>query len=321
VGAGQGDITFTRVSDCYNMSKAVLVVNPTAGGGRSVRAEQVVIKTLADVGIDCEVVRTQNPGDGIAAAREATRSGCELVLVAGGDGTINEVINGMVGSNAALGIIPVGSVNVLARDLGIPLCISEAVEVIASGTIRRMDLGVANGRYFSLMAGIGFDATVVASVPRSVKDLIGSSAYVLKAVEVFSKYKATKVFLDMPEDVGGGYEARAFLVVVANVSTYTYNLRIAPSAVPNDGLLDVCVFERSITDKIGFISQVSQVFINRHLYHKAVRYFRTPWVVVRSEPNVWVQLDGDVCGTTPVEIFVVPSALSVIVPSENSRRR
>lgn len=296
------------------MMKAKLIVNPTAGRRKPARLEDALVRTLAKWKLQCDLARTKHPGDGTTIARQAVSDGYELVIVAGGDGTVNEVINGLVGSEVVLGVIPVGSVNVLARDLCIPFRLSRAVEIIAHGTVRRMDLGLANGRYFSLMAGIGFDATVVANVPRSVKDLIGSPAYVLKAIEVFSKYKATKITIDMPDSIGGGYETRAFLVVVANVSTYTYNLKIAPSAVPDDGLLDVCVFERPISDRIGFAHQVTQVFINRHLYHKAVRYFRTPWLAIKSEPDVCVQLDGDVFGTTPVDISIAPSALSVIVP-------
>lgn len=296
------------------MMKAKLILNPTAGRRKPARLEDAIVRTLATWKLQCDVARTKHPGDGTTIARQAVSDGYELVIVAGGDGTVNEVINGLVGSEVVLGIIPVGSVNVLARDLRIPLCLNRAVEVIANGIVRHMDLGLANGRYFSLMVSVGFDATVVASVAPPVKDLIGSSAYVLKGIEVFSKYKATKITIDMPESIGGGYETHAFLVVAANVSTYTYNLKIAPSAVPDDGLLDVCVFERPITDKVGFAQQVTQVFINRHLYHKAVRYFRTPWLAIKSEPEVHVQLDGDAFGTTPVDVSLVPSALSVIVP-------
>ena len=115
---------------------------------------------------------------------------------------------------------------------------------------------------------------------------------------------------EMPEET---YSVKAFMVIVANVSTYAYNLHIAPMAAPDDGFLDICVFERPITDRIGFMRQVAEVFINRHMYHKAVRFFRTTKVNLRSEPDTFVQLDGDPFGKTPVEISILPQVLPVIV--------
>jgi len=135
---------------------------------------------------------------------------------------------------------------------------------------------------------------------------------VLKGLETLARYRATNITLEMPE---GTYSAKAFIVMVANVSTYTYNLKITPHAAPNDGLLDVCVFERPLSDKIGFMRQMAEVFIQRHLYHRAVRYFRTSKVTVKSAPDVMVQLDGDSFGVTPVEVSIAPSILPVIVPS------
>ena len=292
--------------------KPIVIMNPTAGRAKPAAIEKNLNREFRKHGISCEIAVTAKAGDGSALARKAAEEGRDVVIAAGGDGTVNEVANGLAGAEVALGIVPIGSVNVLARELKIPLDFRKAVQTIADGVVKKIDLGCANGRYFTLMAGFGFDAEVVANVLQPIKDMIGSSAYVLKGLETLARYRATNITLEMPE---GTYSAKAFIVMVANVSTYTYNLKITPHAAPNDGLLDVCVFERPLSDKIGFMRQMAEVFIQRHLYHRAVRYFRTSKVTVKSAPDVMVQLDGDSFGVTPVEVSIAPSILPVIVPS------
>lgn len=290
---------------------ALLILNPKAGRGKPAAVEEKLTKALRRHGVSCETAFTQEPGDATTLARGAAERGVEVVIAAGGDGTVNEVVNGLVGTESTLGVIPLGTVNVLARELGIPLNPRKAAQVIAEGAIRRIDLGCANGRYFTLMAGFGFDAEVVAKVLQPLKDMIGASAYVLEGLGALARYRATEMTLEMP---GETYSGGAFLAIVANVSTYSYNLKITPHAAPDDGLLDICLFERPLTDKIGFMRQMAEVFINRHLYHKAVRYFRTPSVKITSSPEVMVQLDGDSFGSTPVEIIILPRILPVLVP-------
>lgn len=288
---------------------AIVILNPIAGMRKIPGLEKRLEKAFCRHGMPCELLLTRKAGDATAFARKAAEEGADLVVAAGGDGTVNEVANGLAGSNTPMGIIPLGTVNVLARELKIPLFTSKAIKTIAEGTPRPIDLGIANGQYFTLMAGFGFDAEVVTNVLQPIKDWIGASAYILKGLETLAKCQATEFTLEMPEET---YSEKAFLVIVANASTYTYNLHIAPMAAPDDGFLDICVFERPITDRIGFMRQVAEVFINRHVYHKAVRFFRTTKVTLRSTPETYVQLDGDPFGKTPVEISVAPSILPVI---------
>ena len=290
---------------------AVVILNPIAGRMKMPGLEKRLHSTFCRHGIPCDILPTQKAGDAVEFTRQAVRQGANLVIAAGGDGTVNEVVNGLAGTNTSLGIIPLGTVNVLARELGIPLAPHKAIKTIAEGTPKPIDLGIANGRYFTLMAGFGFDAEVVTNVLQPIKDWIGASAYILKGLETLAKCQATDITLEMPEET---YSAKAFMVIVANVSTYTYNLHITPSATPDDGLLDICVFERPITDRIGFMRQVAEIFINRHMYHKAVRFFRTSKVTLRSNPETFVQLDGDPFGKTPVEISLDSRILPVVVP-------
>lgn len=296
------------------MRKAAIIVNPVAGQGKLASSVSKCAMKLRELDVDCLTLLTACPGDGIALARKAVDMHSDIVIAAGGDGTVNEIANGLAGSDIPMGILPIGTVNVLARELGIPVDPLQAIDTITDGTVKHIDLGRANGRYFTLMTGLGFDAEVVSTVLQPLKDILGASAYVLRGLEMLTRYQATEVSLEMPDQV---YSARAFLVIVANSSTYTYRLKIAPYASYDDGLLDICVFERPIADRIGFMRQVVDVFANRHLSHEAVSYFRTPSVVVRSRPDVAVQIDGDAFGTTPVEITVSPRILPVMVPSED----
>lgn len=291
--------------------KVAVILNPTAGQGRPGAALEHIESVLCSHGMECDILLTEAVGDGETLAKNAAKRDYKMIIAAGGDGTVNEVVNGLVGTDATLGILPVGSVNVLARELGIPLNIKGAVNTLVDGTVKDMDLGCANGRYFTIMAGFGFDAEIVAATLKPVKEIIGTSAYVLKFFEKLATYQATNVVLDMPDET---YSTQAFMIIVANVATYSYALKIAPGALPNDGMLDICVFERPITDKIGFIHQVADVFMNRHLFHDEVKLFRTRRVSIKSDPEVMVQLDGDYFSSTPVEVVAVPKALRLVVP-------
>ncbi len=240
-------------------------------------------------------------------------AGYDVVIAGGGDGTINEVASSLVGSDTPLGILPLGTVNVLARQLGIPFEIPQAIRLIAEGKARRIDVGCASNHYFTLMAGFGFDAEIVAAVLQPLKDAIGVSAYVIKGLEMLAKYQATDVTLEMPEET---YTGRAYLIVVANSPTYAYKLRLAPYASTEDGLFDVIVFEEPKSRRLGFVRQIFDVLLRRHVYHRTVRYFKTPKVVVRSSPDVMVQIDGDPNGMTPTEVSILHCALPIIVPAD-----
>ena len=189
--------------------------------------------------------------------------------------------------------------NVLARELRIPLSNLEAIRTIAEGTPKPIDLGIANGRYFTLMAGFGFDAEVVTNVLQPIKDWIGASAYILKGLETLATYQAT----ESPSKCPRRPTQRRPSWSSSPTSRPTRTISTSPRwRAPDDGLLDICVFERPITDRIGFMRQVAEVFINRHMYHKAVRFFRTTARHPEIDPETFVQLDGDPFGKTPVEI-------------------
>jgi YegS/Rv2252/BmrU family lipid kinase len=253
-------------------------------------------------------------GEGAAETlREALRGESPRqtrVIVAGGDGSINAALPAVAESGFPLAILPVGSVNVLARELGLPRGLEAAIEVAVRGARREIDLGMANGRPFALMAGLGFDAAVVRSVAPAVKNLVGSFAYVARGLRLLAEHAPSRFVI---ETEGERIDAEAWLAVVANASLYTYRWRLAPEARIDDGWLDLCLFESASRAQTG--TQVLAALRGRHVGRPGVRHLRARSFTFACEPPVCVQLDGDPAGESPVDIRVAPRALSVVVPA------
>jgi diacylglycerol kinase (ATP) len=298
---------------------ALLIFNPAAGQGRP--EETLAAARLAFSAVAHDVVLTQSSGDALAAARRAARRPdvYDAVLVAGGDGTLNEVLNGLMaetdGGHAPLpvGLIPLGTRNILARELGIPRGdMAAQAALVERGRTRTLDLGRAGGQYFSLVAGFGFDAAVVREVALPIKELIGPAAYAFATLGALARYRSTRFRLILD---GECVESEAFLVLAANVPTYAFQgVTPAPFAAPDDGWLDICVFERARMDKVGFVTQIAAVFARRHLRDPRVRYYRARKVEIISDPPVEAQLDGDGIGLTPLTVEIMPKAFTVFVP-------
>lgn len=300
---------------------ALLIVNPAAGQGKP---EAALGELQAALGpLIGRVYVTHKAGDAEAAARTAAGQGFDAVLVAGGDGTVNEVVNGLLSApqetgSLPLGLVPLGTQNVLAHEMGLTAADGlEALEAILwAGKTRRLDVGKLtsgkNSRFFVLMAGFGFDAVVVRDVLRPVKELVGPAAYALSTLGALAKYQSTAIILTLD---GEEIHSEAFLVVIANAASYAYRqIKLAPFAAPDDGWLDICVFERPRVGRVGFASQMVSVLARRHLRDPSVRYYRAKTIALSSDPPISGQLDGEMFGATPITISIVPSTLSVFVP-------
>ena len=298
--------------------KALLIVNPAAGQGKPQAALDEIQAALGS--LMGRVFVTQKAGDAEEAARSAAGQGFDAVLVAGGDGTVNEVINGLLSAPhlLPLGLVPVGTQNVLAHEMGLAASADlDAVSaLLRAGRTRRLDVGKVTSstkpRYFVLMAGFGFDAVVVRNVLRPVKDLVGPAAYALSTLGALAKYESTAITLTLD---GEAIHSEAFLVVIANAASYAYRrIKLAPFAAPDDGWLDICVFERPRFDRVGFASQMVAVLARRHLRDPSVRYYRAKNITLSSSPPISGQLDGEMFGMTPAAVTIVPQALTVFVP-------
>jgi diacylglycerol kinase (ATP) len=287
----------------------LVIVNPIAGQSRPGGLLPEIERCLGELAEQLQIRVTDRHGAALEIAAGVAPGQHDAIIAVGGDGTINEVING-IGVDVPLGIIPLGTANVLARVLKIPVNdIPGACRIIQEGQIRPMDLGLVNGRRFTLMTGIGFDAAVVQDVVQEVKDLIGAPAYLLAALGTLTRYEPTRLVLETDDR---RVDTTAYMAVVCNVPTYAF-MEVAPLASIDDGCLDVCVFEQR--NRAEFVRQALAVLTRRHLHSNDVRYFRARRLRVLSFPPVGLQVDGDPGGDTPAEFRVLPGALRIFRPA------
>jgi diacylglycerol kinase (ATP) len=287
------------------------IFNPTSGGGRFKRDLPLITGSLRGLGFAVEELATEGPGHATELARAAADRAVGVVCAIGGDGTVNEVVNGIAGRETTLAIVPTGTVNVLAMELGIPLDPPDACALIGAGHVIDIDLGLAGDRYFALMAGAGVDAAVIAGMNPMMKKALREAAFAIQGI-------ATVLTGDFPliRVEAGDRCVDGYFVVAGNSANYGGAFGITPAADMRDGLLDVCV----LTDK-SFLNMSYywlSALVSSHLKHPKVQYFRATDVELSLAPGeegeVLVQTDGEVAGKLPLTCSVVPRALNVITP-------
>jgi YegS/Rv2252/BmrU family lipid kinase len=314
------------------MQKVLILANPTAGAGagrvNKQRLVEVAQRDIAHGRKDLEMhvdVTFKTSREGVVEAAAKARDTYDVVVAAGGDGTINAVVNGLLsGENIEytklpiLGILPIGTGNVFAHNLGIGRGLREACRAIRTGNMRTVDIGLArsvttNTRHFLLMAGIGFDAKVVEDTSLRLKYVLRDFAYVLKILQNGISHRGTLLNLKFRE--GNEYSSPSWLVMVGNAASYAWDIRFTSHARLDDGMLDVCLFP--FENKVASVRQVLQVLTGQHIERGTVQYWKTAGLTLDSDEPVPVQLDGDEWTRTPVEITVIPAALRVLAPMED----
>lgn len=290
--------------------RAKLILNPTSRRAVSAARLKKIERALTEKGFSLETCTASQPGEARQMAAGARNESFQMVICAGGDGTIHEVINGIAGSGLILGILPMGTGNVLAWELDIPFDIRKACEALATGKIRTIDLGITSvGSYFSCMAGVGLDAQVVREVDPTVKGFLGIIAYPLTAVRTVLRYGLPEltIKIDGKEPPLTGYS-----VVICNARHYGGRFMLCPDAVIDDGWLDVCILQEHHASAI--IRSGASVVLNPHQAVEGLAFHRGRSVHVSSNRKVLVQSDGDIIGTTPIGFSIAPKALKVMAP-------
>jgi diacylglycerol kinase (ATP) len=293
-----------------------LVFNPTAGGGGHARAGSPAEDCLRHRGMEVVVRATRGPGDGTRVA-DRLADEVDAIVAIGGDGTVNEVVNALPGRNIPLGIVPMGTVNVLALELGLPFDLEEACEVIARGFTVPFDLGVVDGRSFVIHTGAGLDALTIRRLDSRAKRRYREAAFVWTGLRAFLDQEQPEfpVIID-------GEEHRANFVVVGNCRYYGGRFGITNRADPADGELDVVLFRGD-----GFLETALfwlAVPIGLHLRHPATRYLRGRRVVLgppEGGRDVWFQTDGELAGRLPATVESRPQAVRIFVPGTGTRNR
>ncbi|HET7275587.1 MAG TPA: diacylglycerol kinase family protein [Longimicrobiaceae bacterium] len=290
-------------------------MNPAAGQDEPVRVRRQLGGALTVRSVPFDLVETTGAGDAVEWARRGLHLGYHSVLAVGGDGTVAEVITGLAGSQIPLGIVPQGTGNQLAGNLGIPSDLERAVEIAVSGDIIPLDLGqLADGRYFALMAGAGWDATVMSTATREMKDRWGFGAYLYAGLRHAAARPST-LFRITADDVE--FEVRAATVIVANAGQLVYDLlpvemRIGPGVSFHDGLLDICVFApRTLSDVAMVLWRVAR---RNYVGDDRMIYLQAHSIRVEADPPVITQVDGDPDGETPLVASAVRGGVLVRVP-------
>jgi YegS/Rv2252/BmrU family lipid kinase len=289
-----------------------LIANPSAGKLRKLPLLNAVSSLLDKAGLEYDLKTTGAPGLGITLATEAAAAGYHGALAFGGDGTVSEVASGVMGSEMTLGIIPAGTMNLFAREMGIPSRLEDAVDIIARGHTRRVEVGKVEGRYFMLCASAGLDAAIVQSVTPARKRRWGKWAYYLRAPLAALSYSYPRIRMVMDE----GITLQGGSVVISNARDYGNGYRIAPGASVEDGVMDACLFRSRRA--YSYPRYFWALRRGRHLLLQDVEYYKATRFLLRpgSEgAKVPFQIDGDYLCDLPVEIQVLPKALPVYAPA------
>ncbi len=298
--------------------RAAVIFNPSSGRSRAGAIASAVERGLTKRGFECELHATSHAKEAIVLA-ERFAPGVDIVVAIGGDGTVNEVTNGMARARdkadpgaprPLLGIVPAGTVNVLALELGLPFQVERACDVIAGLKTISLDLGKVNGRRFLLMMGAGVDALTVRNIDPQAKKRFRELAFVSTGMRAVL-YQKPPVFLVRTNDE----EYHATFFVAGNSRYYGGKFGVTPSADPTDGVLDLVLFTG--TTRGGLATFWLGVPSGLHVRNKNVLYLHAQRVEVLplddSEP-IWFQTDGELAGRLPAIVEIDPHAIEVLVP-------
>ena len=297
----------------------VVLLNPASGAFRGRHDPQALTKLAAEFG--CRMRSSQKVGDLTALARAEAEAGCRLIVAAGGDDTVREVLWGLDQAGVfelppdqrpLFGIIPLGTFNNFARYLGVPLDTREAMKCACEGVVHRVDLGRAGSQLFTESVGVGVDVAAWKEFPRESPSLLrrlwDGAIAVAKAVTVF---RPRRYFLEVD---GLLQSCRAYHITVANSSHFSAGFAIAPHAVMDDGNLDLCIIPS--LSKLGFLMAIPIIFLGKHTaYLKGVRYLQVKHVRLWAAHHGLVRIDGKLGPALPVEVRVVADALSIRLPA------
>ena len=315
-----------------NMRRVAMIYNPSSGRGLARRQAEIeaALSVLRRAGVAAEALETTAPGSAGEQAQQAVRSGCDAVLACGGDGTVHEVLQGMVGSEAALGVIPLGTANALAVDLGLPplpgpaasrLLVYEPVRISVGRIFFQGRDGATKSRYFTVAAGIGADADVMYRLDAQLKRRFGYAAYVAESLRVWATHRYPWFHADLcvPGNGNGRREAVSQLLAV-RIGNFGGVLRnLAPGATLRRNDLRLLAFKTR--NRWRYLKFMLGVLAGHEPRSEKVELLDATAVDCRDSGNgdarIYVEADGELLGTLPARIEVVPQALTLLMPPKS----
>jgi len=295
------------------MRSACLIFNPVAGQSDP-EQDLLTIQTLLEPEIDLDIRLTTPDVDAGQLAHEAVARGVHMIIASGGDGTLSAAAEALVGTNIPLGVISRGTANAFASALEIPDTIEAACQTILTGTMRVVDTARCNGKPMVLLAGVGFEAEMVEKADREAKNRLGMLAYILAGVKQLREFETFEAKIETDEKV---ITVTAGAVTIANAAPPTSILAQGPAGIIyDDGLLDLTVVAPE--NRTGAIASAYHLFQSAFRGDAAERddigYLRARRIKVSADPPQKVVLDGEIIGTTPIDVECIPGGLTILVP-------
>lgn len=293
--------------------KLLFIVNPTAGKGRAARVIPEIKAAMVQFGeIEYDISYSEKPGHATEISKNAASQGYDIVFAVGGDGTVNEVINGLVNTSSALGVIPRGSGNDFVRTLGIKGDTAKIIKDTIAGIKKQIDVGCINNRYFINIASVGFDAEVVLATQKAKRFFLSdSAAYIAGVISTIFIRKPSRVKMIIGEKE---IEDDILLLAVANGKYYGGGMMVAPDAILDDGEFEICVI--SSMPKIKMLFLFPQFIKGKHKKFKEVSFYKSDKVYTESLKPIAINVDGEVFNDTNVRFDMIKKGLLVIVSGE-----
>ncbi|WP_087974682.1 diacylglycerol kinase [Oceanobacillus rekensis] len=295
------------------MEKARIIYNPTSGREAVKKSLPTILEKFEVAGYETSTHATTSEGDAIKAARTAVERGYDLIVAAGGDGTINEVINGLAEQDhrPRLGIIPAGTTNDFARALHISRDIQKAVDIILSGKSMLLDIGKVNEHYFINIAGGGKLTELTYDVPSKLKTVIGQLAYYIRGIEMLPSLKPSNVKIEYDGEI---LEEDIMLFLVSNSNSVGGFEKLAPDAKMNDGYFDLLILRK--TNLAEFIQIATLALRGEHLKSKNIIYKQAKHIKVNTDEKMQLNIDGEYGGLLPGEFINLQQHIEFCVPEE-----
>jgi diacylglycerol kinase (ATP) len=295
--------------------KIQIIVNPAAGGGKGERLFPHLLAQIKDLCPSAKGFLSRNPQEALTLARQILGEGCDCLVIGGGDGTVHSVLPSLVNHPAALGVIPVGGANDLARNWNIPLDLRGALGVLRTGQPQAADvIATDTGSYIAGAGGVGLDVAVIEQAQVWRRRWKGISPFFLAVPLEFLRYRFPWISIQAQD---WQYSGPAWQVLFTKIRRYAMVVKITPSVKMDDGLMGICVIPS--TPKLSLLARSPLLPFLGFQSLLAVRSVKTSSVTITSSPPLPFHGDGDVIGQTPVSLRVLPRALKVMMPVANLR--
>lgn len=292
------------------MRKVLIIINPAAGKGQSKNYIGTIKEKFEEAAIDYQIKISNRVGNVTELAINGVKDGFNEVVAVGGDGTLIEALNGIVGTDIKLGIIPAGTGNDFVRSIGVKRDFLQALDVVIKGNYKLIDIGEVNDRFFLNVVSFGIDGEVVKTMEKIKTVVSGSAAYYVSSIKAIATYKAVKMSINID---GKEYHRRAYLLAIGNGKYFGGGMKITPDARVDSGDFEICIIND--ISRISLMRLLSKASSGNHISENGVEVFRGKEIVIRAiTDHLAVNADGNLIGPAPAKISISSNKLKILCP-------